>query len=704
MNSIASRIREFSSGSSRSSTGWLVVGAGYGLVGASFQVVLTRVISYVSPYHLLSWISLVLSLGTLLVGAGAFFARRARRNIRSAAILAALLLPVSIVVLLHNGSFFFPETHSAVLFDHPQFLPLMAAAAAIVAPAFLVQGAVLGACFSAMLSEDRRRVPYLIAVSAGTFVLGYSVSAQCIQWLGLFGVVAAASVLALVPLFPGRRAVIVILVAAAVLPLDRGDRVFAAFMKQPGLWPVSSTRLTRLGGGWSPYARVDFYQTTEHTLAGVYNGVQQWMATTRAEENFDLRRQGYSFFTGDILLVGAGGGNGVQSLRGASSVTAVELDPLVVEYMRDRLERFNQGAYRSPKVDVVVGDARAYLESSSRKFDALIYEGADVNVSSNRGALVSMENYLYTREGLGAAFSALQPDGVLYVFFSAEMPVVRKVLASLPAGAHYGIYAGVVREPLRFPYRLLIASRNANRIAALPEYFGGLGLPLRELNVTKASLAAESPLTDNRPFLYISSPKQVAFLGYVLFALLGILALAIGRSESRRLGVFLGLIGAAFVMTELLLVNMMRSVLGGFLETAALVVGAMTAGYAAGNLCSRRVGFAGIVAATIIGFAIVCATGLLGPPGGSALIRAARVILVAAPVGFAMGLYLPRAMALTRDDQAGWSIGVDTLGTALGSVTFYVVMISFGLLSVAGVALGAYVTAALLLRRAGALS
>lgn len=680
---------------------WLFIGGVFGLVGSSFNVVLTRVISYVSPHHLLSSVSIVLSMGTILMGVGALFGKRAIRRFRLIVILTAVMLPTPVFVLIWKASFFFPMVQTQVFFENPMFLPLMAAATGIIAPAFVFLGMVFGACFTGIVKADRRLVPYLIAISAVTFFVGYSASTYLVQGVGLLGVVIAISLLALIPAFSSGTYWIALIIAAGLtLQLDKNDRLFTHLMMKPKLWITGHSKLVYRGGGWSPYARVDFYQTSDHTLAGVYNGVQQWMVTNDNRLNIDIRRQGYSFFTGDVVVIGAGGGNGVQSLRNAATVTAVELDPMVVDTMRGRLRYFNQNAYQLEKVQVIIGDGRAFLERTRRKYDAIIYEGADGNISNNKGTLISMENYLYTREGLGAALSALRPHGNLYIIFSVQMPVINRVISSLPNDIKYRLYSGLVKQPIRFPYRLLIASRHAEGLAALPEYFQKLGLEIREQHVPDGSINQERIVDDNRPALYISSPRQLAFLGYVLACVLAALSGLVVFSRSRYLGSFFSVIGATFIMTELLLVNTMKALLGGFLETAAVVIGSMTVAYAVGNIVATRIRFSIVVLSTIAGFSILIAGCWLGIPNGSLLIHLLWILLLVCPVGFAIGLYFPKGMALTREEEASWNAGIDTIGAALGSIGFYVVMISLGLQSVALVTLFGYILAALVLRQA----
>ena len=72
-----------------------------------------------------------------------------------------------------------------------------------------------------------------------------------------------------------------------------------------------------------------------------------------------------------MLVLGAGGGAAVlQALgAGARSVDAVELQPHVVEMVRDRFREFSGGVYEHPAVRVHVADPRAFVEGPGDEYD-----------------------------------------------------------------------------------------------------------------------------------------------------------------------------------------------------------------------------------------------------------------------------------------------------------------------------------------------
>ena len=75
----------------------------------------------------------------------------------------------------------------------------------------------------------------------------------------------------------------------------------------------------------------------------------------------------------DVLVLGCGAGSVVQILRETyapdCSITAVEIDPVVIELAR---EHFELG--RTPKLEIVCADALEYVRTSQRSFDLVVVD------------------------------------------------------------------------------------------------------------------------------------------------------------------------------------------------------------------------------------------------------------------------------------------------------------------------------------------
>ena len=96
-----------------------------------------------------------------------------------------------------------------------------------------------------------------------------------------------------------------------------------------------------------------------------------------------------------VLVLGSGMGNDVAAaLRsGAGRVVAVEIDPLILDLGRDR--HFEK-PYSSARVQVVLDDARSYVQNSNARFDLIVFSLLDSHTTSSHFSNIRIDNYVYT--------------------------------------------------------------------------------------------------------------------------------------------------------------------------------------------------------------------------------------------------------------------------------------------------------------------
>jgi len=92
---------------------------------------------------------------------------------------------------------------------------------------------------------------------------------------------------------------------------------------------------------------------------------------------------------------------------GARAVTAVEVNPLIVEAA--------QTIYADPRVQVVVESDRSYLRRSRERYDVVVLSLANAYHPVRSGAYSLAEDYRYTVEAFQDALARLNPDGLLVV-------------------------------------------------------------------------------------------------------------------------------------------------------------------------------------------------------------------------------------------------------------------------------------------------
>lgn len=117
------------------------------------------------------------------------------------------------------------------------------------------------------------------------------------------------------------------------------------------------------------------------------------------------------------LVIGPGGGRDVLTAlaAGAPHVTAVEVNPAVIEAVRGPFAEFAGNLYSRPDVEVVVADARGYIDRSPERYDIIQASLIDTWAAGGSGAFALSENSLYTREAFAAYFDHLSDDGILSI-------------------------------------------------------------------------------------------------------------------------------------------------------------------------------------------------------------------------------------------------------------------------------------------------
>lgn len=119
-----------------------------------------------------------------------------------------------------------------------------------------------------------------------------------------------------------------------------------------------------------------------------------------------------------ILIGGLGMGftlaAALRELGPGGTVVVAELMPAVVEWNKGPLAHLNGRCLEDPRVSVRVQDVAMSLQTELAEFDGILL---DVD-NGPEGLTRDSNNWLYTEEGLAAAYTALRPDGVLAVWSS----------------------------------------------------------------------------------------------------------------------------------------------------------------------------------------------------------------------------------------------------------------------------------------------
>ncbi|HEX6422296.1 MAG TPA: hypothetical protein VFZ79_02385, partial [Acidimicrobiales bacterium] len=168
---------------------------------------------------------------------------------------------------------------------------------------------------------------------------------------------------------------------------------------------------------WSPYYKIEQHDAPYGGYMVKVNEVPH-QSTLPVIDN-PLYGSNYSQASGanpgDVLIIGAGGGNDVAAAlqNGAEHVDAVEIDRKLYELGRDA---HPDRPYDDPRVDVHIDDGRAYLERSDERWDRILLALPDSLTLVTGQASVRLESYLFTVEAIESARDHLTEGGVFSMY------------------------------------------------------------------------------------------------------------------------------------------------------------------------------------------------------------------------------------------------------------------------------------------------
>jgi spermidine synthase len=244
------------------------------------------------------------------------------------------------------------------------------------------------------------------------------------------------------------------------------------------------------------------------------------------------------------LVIGPGGGKDVLTALslGASQVTALEVNPLIIEAVNDRFGAFTGELYRHPQVISVLDEGRSFIRRDTKSYDVIQASAVFGRMAPAAGAFTLSENNLYTLESFDDYWTHLEDDGILtisrFIFERETLRLVSLALAHLqkqgitdPA-AHIAVIrerglANFMMKKSPFTAEELVRLRGQIRKLAfqevyLPDRRDGDGA-FHDLIAAEGSDAFHSafpfdvrPVDDDRPFFsYMLKPAD--FIGLFSF-------------------------------------------------------------------------------------------------------------------------------------------------------------------------------------------
>jgi len=201
---------------------------------------------------------------------------------------------------------------------------------------------------------------------------------------------------------------------------------------------------------WNSYSRIDGVEGVEPPhIARIYIDSDAWTNVVgwdgRVESITEEAKRWFRYLPFHFekepkaLIIGPGGGVDVllALVAGSKQVTAVELNPIIVDFVRHYGEKAGN-IYNNHNVNLVLDEGRNFISRSREKYDVISLSFVDSWASVSSGGLALSENYLYTTEAFHEYFEHLT-DGGLLVFIRWPVDAPRLISNSISMMRGYGI-------------------------------------------------------------------------------------------------------------------------------------------------------------------------------------------------------------------------------------------------------------------------
>lgn len=529
------------------------------------EVTLTRIFSVTLWYHFAYFVVSMALFGLGAGGFAAFFLRRAVVDrfpwilTEAAALQFASIVLCAVVILNFKFSIGF-SAHGLAHFLLAYLVCCLP---------FLCTGFILSVAFRNLPQET----PALYAVDLAGSAVGCILFIAAISWISGPAVVILAAFLCLSALvffsrFARRRlfsafgASLAVLALATLYALNAGSLFRVKFAKYYDEKDLASRILLEK---WSPLARITVYDRPffsadrdrpfmwgpSPSYAFPRPVSQLWVEQdasagtpiTRFRGDFaevkHLRYDITSFVHhvkpgARTFIVGAGGGRDILTALsfGSPYVKACEINPVIVDTVRNRFREFTGGLYDLPQVRVEVAEARSYIRRSDERFGIVQISLTDSFAATASGAFALAENSLYTVEAFTDYLQHLEDGGFLsvtrFLFYPRNqtlrvVTLARRSLEELGVEAPWKHIAVVGTDRFQGVATVLVkktplTAEEIARVAAVARRLGWVALylpgqPADETfgqalttpaldDFTRSYYYDVRPTTDDRPFFF----------------------------------------------------------------------------------------------------------------------------------------------------------------------------------------------------------
>ncbi len=542
---------------------------------------------------------------------------------------------------------------------------------------------------------------------------------------------------------------------ALSLPIGSDKALSAALAQNPNL-TITAT-------DWNAFSRVDLVEGyPPDFLGGLYIDTFAWTFIIPWDEHgMNYTQEWFRALpfrakpAPKALIIGTGGGTDVALAlaSGSRDVTAVEINPSIVRFVR----RFGARAgslYDRSDVSLHVDEGRNFVSRSRDQYDMVLLGFVDSSSAIVSGGLVISENYLYTVEAFTEYLRHLRDDGVL-AFVRYELDIPRLVGIAKQALENSGVTEGfqgrimaiaqtdpAQAEPFLGNQMVFLVKKapfTAEETARMEQIAAAKGLDPVILasksakepyagflagTISPRDFAARfdvlvSPTTDDNPFYFayakpfgIPSRLLRLLLVPVAFILALVLFSLLFRRKAALHGAYPGYfaaLGVGFMLVEIPVIQKFILLFGRPVFTFSVILFSLLVCTSLGSLLSSRVrpgALPRLVVGTIIALLVLVALYLAGLDSLIRLLlplplvaRMAATFLLLLPLGAALGVPFPAGLRLLKAEHGSVPLAwaVNGVASVAGSVGATLLGVFAGFSPALVAALLAYLLAAILM-------
>ena len=427
---------------------WLVA-----LSSLMFEITITRIFSVTLMYHFASFTIAMALLGITASGVVASaIGSRLRKNL--AASLTMLGWVYSFIIVATGALLLMLHVPGLNLYEgltRPLQLYLLIAAILTALPFFL-SGLIIVLCL--LDRAEHGGTLYcadLVGAGVGAFLV-----APMLNWIGgPGGIFIIASLAALGTLvfslgsanFYRVGSIVVLLLQLFLLGLHLHSGLLKVRMVKGIQEPP------KLFEQWNAFSRVAVTQGSDTIYhisidAGASTPILSPEAVQQAlvDPNTSSRQAVYRLQTSArVLVIGPGGGFDIASARyyGHHQITGVEINPIIIQLVRDRFQSFTGNLYGQDGVQIVHDEGRSFVRRSQEQYDVIQLSMVDTWAATGAGWLALSESTLYTAEAFEDYLRHLTAGGMVsvnrWMFPDTDRETLRVVSLGIEALRQLGL-------------------------------------------------------------------------------------------------------------------------------------------------------------------------------------------------------------------------------------------------------------------------